>query len=162
MVDGDHERAGGMGRAHEREAETRDGAGTHVGGFTLRCHGSPTTRKRGEVEKRGGPSLGSGGETLTTSLQTKRKERKTPGASGSGSRSRDLWVMSPARYPLRQTAMMPKFGRVGYIIATKKKKVRKDGGKRRKRALSSRGRGCCCATRRRARSTRSSSARWSR
>ena len=28
--------------------------------------------------------------------------------SGSGSRSRDLWVMSPARCPLRQTARYPK------------------------------------------------------
>ena len=118
MVDGDHERAGGMGRAHEREAETRDGAGTHVGGFTSMPWVPNDAKETGGGEKRRA-FLGSRGRDPHNSLQTKRqKERKREThpkiigktTSGSGSRSRDLWVMSPARYPLRQTAMMPKFG----------------------------------------------------
>ena len=52
MVDGDHERAGGMGRAHEREAETRDGAGTHVGGFTSVPWVPNDAKERGGGEKR--------------------------------------------------------------------------------------------------------------
>ena len=50
---------------------------------SLRYHGSPTMRKRGAVQKRGGPSfrsLGAGGETLTTAFKQRgrKKERKTP------------------------------------------------------------------------------------
>ena len=45
---------------------------------SLRYHGSPTMRKRGAVEKRGGPSLGAGGETLTTAFKQRgrKKERE--------------------------------------------------------------------------------------
>ena len=76
MVDGDHERAGGMGRAHEREAETRDGAGTHVGGFTSMPWVPNDAKERGGGEKRRA-FLGSRGRDPHNSLQTKRqKERK--------------------------------------------------------------------------------------
>ena len=76
MVDGDHERAGGMGRAHEREAETRDGAGTHVGGFTSVPWVPNDAKERGGGEKRRA-FLGSRGRDPHNSLQTKRqKERK--------------------------------------------------------------------------------------
>ena len=88
---------------------------------SLRCHGSPTTRKRRTVEKRGGPSLGAGGgETLTTSLQTKRqKERKrerhpkigeTKGknaTSGSGSRSRDIFSPLAAARGAKKNKISP-------------------------------------------------------
>ena len=43
---------------------------------SLRCHGSPTTRKRRAAEKRGGPSLGAGGETLTTAFKQRGRNKE--------------------------------------------------------------------------------------
>ena len=80
MVDGDHERAGGMGRAHEREAETRDGAGTHVGGSTSVPWVPNDAKERGGGEKRRAFLGSRWGETLTTAFKQRgrKKERKTP------------------------------------------------------------------------------------
>ena len=78
MVDGDHERAGGMGRAHEREAETRDGAGSHVGGFTSVPWVPNDAKERGGGEKRRAFLGSRWGETLTTAFKQRgrKKERK--------------------------------------------------------------------------------------
>ena len=57
-----------------------------------------TTRRR--EERRRGGRVGIRGKDKTGPNSS----RKTQKSSGSGSRSRDLWVMSPARCPLRQTA----------------------------------------------------------
>ena len=69
-----------MGRAHEREAETRDGAGTHVGGFTSVPWVPNDAKERGGGEKRRAflRSLGAGGETLTTAFKQRgrKKERE--------------------------------------------------------------------------------------
>ena len=78
MVDGDHERAAGMGRAHEREAETRDGAGTHVGGSTSVPWVPNDAKERGGGEKKRAFLGSRWGETLTTAFKQRgrKKERK--------------------------------------------------------------------------------------
>ena len=81
MVDGDHERAGGMGRAHEREAETRDGAGTHVGGFTSMPWVPNDAKETGGREKRRA-FLGSRAARPSQQPSNKEAERKIPRSKG--------------------------------------------------------------------------------
>ena len=78
MVDGDHERASGMGRAHEHEAETRDGAGTHVGGFTSMLWVPNDAKETGGGEKRRAFLGSRWGDALTTAFKQRgrKKERE--------------------------------------------------------------------------------------
>ena len=95
MVDGDHEQAAGMGWAHEREAETRDGAGTHVGGFTsMPWRMGPQRRERdGRWRKEEGLPWEQGARPSPSQQPSnkeaeRKKERKNPENRGNKTKTK--------------------------------------------------------------------------
>ena len=109
-------------RAPHRETMCREKMGEKTktrknGGRRSRGRGRGRGRRRRAISKREStpkgatPRAGAKDHSSGSGPQNKGnglKRAKKTMFSGSGSRSRDLWVMSPARYPLRQTARCQK------------------------------------------------------